>query len=384
LQNVLQNFSGGWKLQVRGKLTIRSDDADKLTLINRMKMAFSGSTYRFRAACWCLAVLVLIEILLRGTTFWFNGKYAYTIEMGSRPAQGSRVLYGQEGFGITHYSGFGEIATPYAGGSNNIVVMGNSYAEGLNVNDTDKFVSVAETILRRDGFDVDLRNIGRSGQTIVDQIYLAPYVIEQYHPLIVVIQATVRAFERTAEFVKGDSNQLVISNDGRILVRHQPEPDRDNAVRAIGEFFSILDYGRTRFKQIRSQALKSPGQNPDYAVASVYPVSKDIVMHKVLNKLREAFGSLDLVIVLIPPIPEVHNNRLTEPDFTQYQMIKQDLESIPNVHVVDPSAEFLISFRNHRPPSGFLNTIPGTGHVNAVGHQIIGENLAKILERLIK
>jgi len=68
-----------------------------------------------------------------------------------------------------------------------VVVIGDSHTEALQVDDAAKFVSVAETELRRRWQLIDLDNLGFSGR-IADYIRLGPAVMSRYRPVAVVIQ----------------------------------------------------------------------------------------------------------------------------------------------------------------------------------------------------
>ncbi len=51
-----------------------------------------------------------------------------------------------------------------------------------------------------------------------------------------------------------------------------------------------------------------------------------------------------------------------------------------HVRLIDPSGALRAEFaRTGQPPSGFANTVPGRGHLNAVGHRVIGEELARAI-----
>jgi lysophospholipase L1-like esterase len=52
--------------------------------------------------------------------------------------------------------------------------------------------------------------------------------------------------------------------------------------------------------------------------------------------------------------------------------------------VIDPYPDMLVSISNNQFPRGFSNSLPGVGHFNANGNQIIGKNLAEKLESLLK
>ena len=79
--------------------------------------------------------------------------------------KGTIVRWGKEGFGTTRYSGDGEIATPFDEGME-VPVLGDSHTEAWQVDDRDKYVSIAETLLWQRHLRVNLRNLGLGGLSL--------------------------------------------------------------------------------------------------------------------------------------------------------------------------------------------------------------------------
>ena len=53
------------------------------------------------------------------------------------------------------------------------------------------------------------------------------------------------------------------------------------------------------------------------------------------------------------------------------------------IDVIDTGPRFLACYEGeHRLPYGFANTAPGSGHLNAVGHRIVAEEIISYLEEL--
>lgn len=135
----------------------------------------------------------LLEGLVRFCVLGPGTLFAADPDIGKVPMRGTHVLWGTEGYGRTAYSGNGEIATPFTGGPS-VVVIGDSHTEALQVDDAAKFISVAETELRRRGQLLDLHNVGFSGGTIAAYVGLGPAVMSRYRPVAVVMQLSSEDF----------------------------------------------------------------------------------------------------------------------------------------------------------------------------------------------
>src|SRR5512143_2260774 len=131
-----------------------------------------GSVFQFLR--WLMAFLLILELVVR--LFVIRLPYQRDVPYrGYVPVDNSTAIWGIEGYGTTHYLSNGEIATPDQTGTP-VVILGDSFTEALQVNDKEKYVSVAETILHQRGIQADLHNLGASGRSLADYVYIAPAI----------------------------------------------------------------------------------------------------------------------------------------------------------------------------------------------------------------
>ena len=73
-------------------------------------------------------------------------------------------------------------------------------------------------------------------------------------------------------------------------------------------------------------------------------------------------------------------------DDSEYQrflaMIRSTIRRFPGWEVVNPLPAFRSLVERRTLPRGFANSQPGTGHLNAVGHRVVGNLLADALGAL--
>jgi lysophospholipase L1-like esterase len=325
--------------------------------------------YALSLAGWSILFLVLLELLIRLLIF-----KAPPLEInpawGTAPVAGSSYTRGTEGFGVTHFLAGGEIRTPFQQGRS-VVVLGDSYTQALQVQDEQKYVSVAEQILHERGLAADLHNLGDAGRSLADYVYAAPYVIETYAPQVVVVQISAGDF---AEALRpGSENRFALAEDGSAALVHTPKNPHlfwQNLLRSSG-LFSLLADRVLQMQKAPAQASK-PAQESGAAVG----VAAQIAV------LQAAYPDIPLCFLLIPATPKIEAGQVTWYSPGDIYIVQQ-LAAHENTCLVYPVAEFEELYQQGIFPTGFFNTLPAKGHLNPAGHRALGVALADRLEELL-
>jgi lysophospholipase L1-like esterase len=333
--------------------------------------------YGIPAVAWFFAAMIVVEITLRTIVrtpiLWST----FDAQMGNIPAAGNVVVWGTEGFGITHYSANSEIATPYTEGDP-VIVLGDSHTQALHVNDNEKFVSLAEISLRQDGYHADLHNLGDSGSTIADYVYLAPIIRARYNPKIVVIQISQSDFGQEG-FNVNHPNYFVADQNGPVSLVHVPQVVKSLSLAStLQRSFSIVAYGYIRFEEI--VGLPKQDQPARFKNGELIDDTFN-TMPAQLNELRSAYDGVSVIIILVPQVPKIEGNTLVTNDAT-YEALLRRAQGISEWKVIDPLPEFQAMIEQGQLPRGFSNTLPGVGHLNASAHRIVGRLLAKQIEEI--
>ncbi|MBI5354362.1 MAG: SGNH/GDSL hydrolase family protein [Chloroflexi bacterium] len=336
-------------------------------------------------SAWLLFFLFVLEVFTRSFIMETPSEH-FIPGLGNIAVDNSVTVNGIEGFGVTHFLANGEIITPYQSGVP-VVVLGDSFTEGGQVSDNKKYVSVAETILHDRGVSMDLLNLGYSGRSLPDYVYIAPYIKKTYSPAIVVVQLNladfVESFDKTKEnyFVRNEMSVELMHNEAfstnQLVLR--------NIVRAI----SIGSLVRYKFKsinlipeqQLRLLAAGSPNPGDSVPVKRAFDPND---VEKQINTLKDAYSDVELVILIIPGVPIIHDNTPLLEDEKENSLI-EILDQIPGLHILYPRNSFIELYTEHETfPRGFYNTLPGVGHLNSDGHFVIGAALADYLEGIEK
>lgn len=135
-----------------------------------------------------LTVLLLFELFLRRWAFHFPQSSAAPIAEDSDEQPVDTVHYFREGIATAHFTrsharltGNATIAdAPWT------VILGDSFVEGLQVDDRDTMGSQLERLARRHNQKLNVRQYGWSGDAPAHYALLAPEVIRKWHPKMIV------------------------------------------------------------------------------------------------------------------------------------------------------------------------------------------------------
>jgi lysophospholipase L1-like esterase len=330
--------------------------------------------------------LLILELILRVFVYRSNKYGVYNPDLEQyQVAAGTYNFHASEGYGNTFYVAPDEIDTPYKTGTS-VIVIGDSYTEGFQVNDDEKYVSIAEQQLNEHGIEADLHNFGKSGQTIADHIWLIKYVFRQYKPKIVVLQLSIN------DFILGDGkktpvNYFIQLSNGSIQFNHKPAAIRPQyeLLGFLNRNFSIFGYGYTRYLKYESTFLdkNSVSQNQKNTLDENPGLENEETILKKINILKQEIGEAKLVILLTPTFPTIENGEIILNN-KQYDELVALFRNTPDLEVIDPSSFFLNSFNRNQCPTGSNISSPCKGHWNKDGHEIVGRLLADELEKIMK
>ena len=254
-------------------------------------------------------------------------------------------------------------------------MLGDSHTEALQVDDAAKFVSRAETNLRRRGRTFDLRNLGFSGGTMADYVRLGPSIIGRYHPAMLVLQLSPGDFGPET-FDPGHVNHFIRAADGSLrLVHLDAQVEQPSFGARVKHASALVTYIQQRYLKIAERASPRPVPQETIPFDTV-PTQLDL--------LRRAYPGLPVILLVLPFVPRLESGTIVTVD-TDYEkllgIMRTALRDTPDWHVVDPLPEFRELQQEDKLPRGFANTRPGTGHLNAAGHRIVGDLLAEAIDK---
>jgi len=362
----------------------------------------SRTRYWLGVARWSLIVLLSFELIMR-VFITRSAQQKYEPAWGIIPVNNSSSMQGLEGYATLHYLDNGEIVTPHQGGVS-IVVLGDSTTRAAQVPPEENFVSLTETELRQDGFDVDLHNLGRSARLMSDHIYVAPAVIAAYEPDIVVVQVSLDTF--TLSFDKTRENYVTDDGQGKYTLVHQDPPSlcelsAQNWIVRSG----LLDQLAFRFRYSLDRVSKRFfGKGVDACGLAIYdndlpPASSDNLSqeqellqlrNRVVSQTRALQAALPnsrIVFLIVAEAPKIEPG--SPPQFEwerpKDSILASILERMSSVRVVYTRKIFQQYYDEYKVlPRGNFNSAFNFGHLNPNGHRAVAEALTDALEEILK
>jgi hypothetical protein len=314
--------------------------------------------------------LTLMEVAVRPI---YQLAVAYEPGIGYVNAPG-RVRWGGEGFARSTWGAHGERVTPGRRDGASVLVLGDSFTEGLMVGDDEVFPAVAQAALDRDGADLTLHNAGRSTMSAADYVALAARYTELYRPRWTVLE--LRSNDLAEDAWEAGRTRFVRGEGGALAALAVVTPERTGL---SGRFFEarqrsmLLGYGAVRFARFRQAAAAEP---PLFEASRTKPAAAGPLVPPVeeeLDLLFRAFDGKVTVLFLSEALPEA-----------------DPLETRARAHCersgrscVFTREAFLGLRSSGKDPYGFSNTHLGIGHMNAIGHRAAGELVAEELERRV-
>lgn len=317
----------------------------------------------------CLALALLgVELVLHLTVYHSPQQYAPGTYMGKQPLPGSVMLSGREGYGITRYGVDGEIAASSVDADGDVVVLGDSFTEAMQVMDDEKYTVVAQKQLQQAGLSIQVHNLGASGACLSDYTYFAQNLRQikpQYQTEFLVIQLSKNDLNDDP-FVTTRNNYFTVEADGSFTVHHNNAVG--NTAETEAQQFARLS---SIFKLLRMRLV--PADAPR--------TQTDVGFEQQLAALRKAAAGYQVIILALPDVPVIENDQLTMND-PVYDDLLALLKAVPEWQVIDPLPAFQALAQQGRLPRGFGNSLPGEGHMNVWGHQVVGSLLAEKIAAL--
>lgn len=249
-----------------------------------------------------------------------------------------------------------------------IVVIGSSHTEALQISQNDNFVYLLNQKFVEDDLDYNnlkCLNLGVSGHSFGVSVSNFEHVVNKFgEAKYIVIE--------TSEF-KFSPAKLEKMAEGKY---HSPLKQRGMVYRTAQK----VPYLRLLYKKIQESANAKGNDNvaksdsgSNYGV-SIYTEKLNTVLKKI-STLAEESG-IKTVILLHESFSVDTNGNIVEKENELYKDAFKDCCEKNGITVVDVLPEMIDNYKKTFEFSyGFSNTVPGSGHLNKTGHRIVAEQL---------
>lgn len=325
---------------------------------------------RKQAFQWALA-LTMGFLIANGLCFfykrpvgWFDTPNGAATSVW-RP--GAVMVHGTEGYSVTRVDENGYINPPGTLADRYVLIMGASHTQGLEVRPRYRYAELVNRYFSDDTGTLAAYNIGCQGDFLPTQIK---------H-----FQAAVEAFPNadavTVEITSTNYSALEIHQ--AMTQGHYNPGDSVEGFRAGGRAFKLktmvkenlplLALLKTNFQTLQAQAAEETKGPYDY----------ETELDAALSLIRSQFdGSIAFVY---HPATAIQPDGSLELDYSDNWDIFCGVCEQNGIDVIDTGPRFARLYETERKlPYGFANTTPGEGHLNALGHRILAEEIISYLE----
>ncbi len=276
----------------------------------------------------------------------------------------------KEGFGYGKIDGSG-YNNPETVGNPDIVVIGSSHTEALQVAGDENYSAKLERLLKEDTSadnNFTVKNLGISGTDAyhcIKNIGYIPQSFDNLRYIIVEIHGIPASAESLSKAIPDDKGSGELNRG--IIYR-------------IAQKFPYIRLLNIKISEAGGQEIAgaAPLKNDDKEYDDRYAEVIDSVMKKIYSS-AEACGAKP-VIMYHSPISVTRSGDIKRKDNGPYFEAFKKACSDNGVEFINVSDSFVEHYKNtYEFPYGFSNTVPGEGHLNKVGHGLIAECIYRVI-----
>lgn len=323
----------------------------------------------FSMLAGALLALSAAELVVR--CFFYDVHYVYDAELGYLHAPGVMLCTGESPPAVSTWTVNGvRRQSPPDEQRPRVLVLGDSYAEALMIDDGDVFSDRLERALPRFQF----LNAGRMTRSAADYIALAPVYIARLHPAWTVIQVNINDFAEDA-FDHPDRSHFTWSPDGQLHLEVVTPPHKRGPTywlrdRSMLAYFLWVRYGEYR---------ASSGEAPLFRTASARPSparTRDYPMEEIMDETVRAYDGR-LTFALISPY---HPEHPAEPNKDEARILAHC--AARHLSCTSTRSGYRQFAHEGRSPFGFATSSFNEGHLNAAGHALLAQVIEAELRHL--
>jgi hypothetical protein len=327
---------------------------------------------RFHCTIGVLSAGLLFELSLRPFV-------ADAYRPGPFPVRTIRNYY--EGLAVAHFEpdGLGQLGNRLTGnqpisGAPEVLIVGDSHVAAYSVRDQDTMGAVVERLSRASGQPLNVRQYGWPGANAGTFLAAASSLLEARNPAWVGI--VLNPYNIGVNALTAHEWRMEVAPDYSVRLIHGPYPCqtafRETLVQWTGHSALALALWR-RLGVTWSRRVLESGTAETISEQHDSRLAEEAarVPRATVLALKKAFGTR-LIMIYAPPVGVDD----VEPVETELRNICAE-QGVAFLSVQQALVQDRID--HSRLSRGFHNTAPGVGHFNAIGHQIIGEEIWRYL-----
>jgi hypothetical protein len=323
--------------------------------------------------------LLLWQLIIMNTMINSTGYVNHPI-LG-RIYKAGTYVHGTEGFSRTKINSLGMRGEEIQSKKEKefrVLVLGDSFTEAFQVSDENIYPRLLEKMVKkRDGHIVRAVNAGRSGASPAFYIHLAKFYNTTFKQDYTIIQLNDGDF--TEDMMNPTRNFYAVKDEnGFNAVENEKFSSANPLLQRIPQARDLLEISVVR---VAAEKLQGMLTSSNSAYASVLQdnrqnVNDEQLIDWTLKELKKQYSHLLLVY-----IPELDYNDLGKQS-SEIERYVNRFSELNHIDLLNMRDDFIHYFETQKQPAnGFDNTMPGTGHINEVGHFLIAKKLKQFFER---
>ncbi len=297
-----------------------------------------------------------------------------------------RCVNSEEGYSICSFSDQGyRRPVPPDTSDPKVLVLGDSYCAASQVGDEQTFCNQLQVILKHQYPNVGVWNAGINGAAPSRYIGMADYYKQNFRPDMVIIQLNAGDFytdmdsrsatfwlEPTKEGWQINKNDVLVTRGSLKKLAKYPLAQRVAACAFESAMFQqlVTKIGQ-EFGAMNENAGESQGGKDE---SDIY------IKHAkwVVDELAKTYPTVAVVY-----IPTLDYFKLDKPPAPQEFALQDECRKrgIPFANLRPSFEQEFV--RTGQSCNGFLNTAPGQGHINALGHRLVAERMSELASMLL-
>ncbi len=344
---------------------------------------------------WCKAVRIVIAFSVSVAFIWLVGYffcnsltyYKYDSKLKRYVhAPGTIHKHRSEGIAITHYGRFNiqGISDITKIRKDKIIVWGDSFVEAHQVDDQFKIPQQITRQLANRGFGEKVMafGVGMSGDSVADYCYYIP----KYEELIQNIIAhyiVITNPNDTLPDQSSDNTRWIFKSAPFRLTLYKFHPEFQGIKKKLNQFglYFIWQPVRSTIASLkRLQMRPQPSKRTSSKSSCENEESNTFRIEAwtfLFEELKEQ-TSLPLIFVYCPHVPRISNGKIITADSKTKEMdLFFKIARQHGISVINLRDRFVNFYKTSGVfPRGFPNSIPGEGHLNQFGDELVAEAIA--------
>ncbi len=302
---------------------------------------------------------------------WIDREHAATKAIWN---PGSTIVHGKEGRGIYKVDSRGYVNDDLPLQKEYWIVAGASHTQGKEITRGKRYSDLLNAALRKDNTALAVYNIGMDGHYFPVIIHELTNITKEFPDAKgIIIEMSNSSFSKEELFYALEQNSYDANESGAVISETMEFTEKIKLLTKemtplrtiLKEQYRVLQetYNSEDEKILQGGENNESDQDEDALIDKICSCIADITNCKV-------------IIIYHPRIAlSEEGMAYIGTSDTQIEMFKKSAEA-HGITFIDATDAFLTEVNiNKRLPYGFMNTAPGSGHLNRYGHSIVAELL---------